>query len=236
MPVVPLGDPLVVHETGAFRWYAGEANGGFVDWSIPPRLSSPIVTEVGYREPLKVLLVNHKTFWDQSPAIISCLALLVSLGGVVYNALAARSKDKKARSQSINDEFWMRKVLFPLSIEPALAYYTAVETTLPKDRFHEEATPEAIENFLPDFTEAQAGFRGSAVALGLMNAELYAAVSLELESIEDTINQYCYENKSGYNSDADLQGAATRAETLTSVRESVVNLLKHIKNYQEGLK
>ena len=130
----------------------------------------------------------------------------------------------------------MRKVLFPLSIEPALAYYSSVQTSLPKDRFQQDATAEAVEKFLVEFTAAQAGFRGSAVALGLMNPALLTAVSLDLEDIEDTINVYCYENKAGYDSAADPGGSVTREETLASLRQSVVNLLKHIKKYQEGLK
>jgi hypothetical protein len=143
------------------RWPAEATEGLFVDWSRPPLAPPATLAEVGYADPLRVLLVNEKTFWDQSPAVISCLALLVSLGGVLYNAYAARSKDALSRRQSINDEFWMRKVLFPQSIEPALAYYSSIETSLPKDRFHQDATAEAVEKFNAEFTAAQAALRGS---------------------------------------------------------------------------
>lgn len=221
---------------GAHPWNSEQAEGVFVDWSRPPVAIPATFTQIGYADPLKVLLVNEKTFWDQSPAIISCLALVVSLGGVMYNALAARSKDALARRQSINDEFWMRKVLFPLSIEPALTYYSSVETTLPKDRFQADATMEAIEKFLGEFTATQAGFRGSALAFGLMNKQLLDAVTSELENIEDVISEYCYMNRLGHDPEAGPTGPATRDETLTSLRDSVLNILKHIKSFQEGMK
>ena len=59
--------------------------------------------------------------------LISFLALFVSLAALRYN----RSKDALARTQSVNDDYWLRKVVSPNSIEPFLAFGTDLSTELP---------------------------------------------------------------------------------------------------------
>ncbi|RUO44542.1 hypothetical protein [Idiomarina aquatica] len=53
-------------------------------------------------------------WWQDYRAILSILAMILSLSTIGYNVWS-RSQDKK---QSIHDEFWLRKVIFPKIIEP----------------------------------------------------------------------------------------------------------------------
>ena len=95
------------------------------------------------------------------PAIcISLLALGVSVWSFWYN----RSKDARSRLQSIEDDYWLRKVVSPMSIEPFLKHVTQMVATLP---VASESTKESVAEFWKGQTLKQGEFSAAFQALEL---------------------------------------------------------------------
>lgn len=119
-----------------------------------------------------------------APSIaISLIALVISGFTLKYN----RGKDERARVQSIQDDFWIRKIVSPISIEPFLKYIQELGTILPtasQDLHYVEQTWGDQANKLGEF-------RLSFQILNVVDSRLQANVSEKLDELEDRITIYC---------------------------------------------
>lgn len=126
--------------------------------------------------------------WDKMlptvPALaVSVLALAVSLGTLFYN----RKKDGRARRQSIVDDFWLRKVVAPVSIEPFLKSTTALCATLPDSKW----AANAVQSFWTDQMEESGKLSVAFMAFNLIDQPLRASITGMLEEIDDVLAEYC---------------------------------------------
>jgi hypothetical protein len=197
--------------------------------------TKPAMLMLGKDVPLLVSIQSQKQ-WYQEPALyISLLAVAVSLISLVLNLRAAFKKDKKARVQSIQDEFWLRKVLYPLAIEPALEYYAKMLSSSPADRFDPSSTPEAIADFKKEFEQQHSAIVAKNVTLGILGQPFFTSVKAELEAIEDLVTDYCFENSAGYDPVATSTTVATRASFEGQVSGHLVTIMQSIKKLQESI-
>lgn len=196
---------------------------------------SPTAVVLGKDVPFLVKMESQKQ-WYQEPALyFSTLAILFSIFSLWVNLRVGFTKDQRARRQSIEDEFFLRKVLYPLAIEPALEHYAKMLSSLPPDRFDPSATAQAIDDFKKEFEKENSAIVAKMVTLGILGQALLDAIRLELEAIEDLVSEYCFENSSGYD-----PAASTNTNTRSSVESQVagrlVTMLKAIKAFQESVK
>lgn len=157
---------------------------------------------LGRDVPLKISVQDDKTFWQDPTSILSTLAIVVSIASVVASVALANRQAAKARKQSIDDEFWLRNVLYPLSIQPALEFYSRASTELPLDRYDPTATSVAITSFKNAFDTGHSIVLSKLISLTVLSAPLHNTIQLEFEKIDDVVSTYCFANQSGYDSAA----------------------------------
>lgn len=118
------------------------------------------------------------------PALVVAIAALVlSLRTFRYN----REKDERARRTSIVDDFWLRKVVSPVSIEPFLKETTDLCTGLP-----DASTPVAdITTFWIAQTATSAKLTVAFMAFTLVDQSLSDEATSRLEEIDEIVATYC---------------------------------------------
>jgi hypothetical protein len=115
---------------------------------------------------------------------ISLVALAVSVLAYRYN----RSKDARARKQSIEDDFWLRKVVSPMSIEPFLKHMQQAAAALPP------ATGTTLDAVMQFWKSQTAKFEELTTAfhtLALIDEALCRNVLSAIVPIEDEFSNYC---------------------------------------------
>ncbi|KVZ41815.1 hypothetical protein WL18_19245 [Burkholderia ubonensis] len=131
-----------------------------------------------------------QSVWGQPSTWIALGALVISCASFLltaYDKWNAHRKDQRSREQSIHDEFWLRKVLFPSAIEPAMNFAADTMTALPTFQHGEQA-------WMDYFLQFQAEHRGHArklILVATMWPEVYTKLAAEFEVIEDAVAEYC---------------------------------------------
>ena len=158
------------------------------------------------------------------PAIvISLLALGITFWNFRYN----RSKDARSRLQSIEDDYWLRKVVSPMSIEPFLKHVTQLAATLPTAA---NSTKDAVAEFWKSQALKQGEFSAAFQALELVDAKLVVRVCIELERIDDLLSDYCGGLQQHlYGEDV---SAPDRTNTASKLIEVAVSILRSVKTHQ----
>jgi hypothetical protein len=158
------------------------------------------------------------------PTAISLVALVISVLAYRYN----RSKDARAREQSIEDDFWLRKVVSPMSIEPFLKHMQQAAATLPRAT---GATPDAVKQFwkaqIDKFEELTMAFQ----TLGLIDEALGSSVMSAIEPLEEEFATYCgalCEYLEG-----GKPGAPDRAAAVSRLTTNTISVLKLVKVHQK---
>lgn len=183
-----------------------------------------------------LIKIDSQKQWYHEPAIyFSAVAIIVSALSLWINLRVGFQKDKRARRQSIEDEFFLRKVLYPLAIEPALEHYAKMLSSLPADRFDPSATAKAVAEFKADFDKENSVIVAKMVTLGILGQLLLDTVRLELEAIEDLVSEYCFENSSGYEANA-TTNSNTRLSVESQVSGHLVSVLKAVRVFQESVR
>lgn len=130
--------------------------------------------------------------WAQPSTWIALVALVVStlsLIATIVDKVYGLRKDKRSREQSIQDEFWLRKVLFPSAVEPAMNFMAETIATLPA------ASAEGTVR-LAYFSEFQGKLRDHARKLMLVATlwpNVYERLNGAFEAFEDVVADYCSE-------------------------------------------
>lgn len=117
--------------------------------------------------------------------IVSLLALTLS-GFSLYYTL---KKDRRARLQSVQDDFWLRKIVSPVSIEPFFKLSSEIINTLPDS----DCSLDVINAWHRNHHTALLKLKPEFQALDLLSTRLFIAVDLELEKFEDLLAEYMKE-------------------------------------------
>lgn len=137
-----------------------------------------------------VLCRPEKPLWWET-AIGTAPSLFMSLLAVslsFWSFFYTRSKDAKARRQSIQDDFWLRKVISPISIEPFVKYTTDLRNALAQVEI--TSTAEDVEslwsNLSIELSQLNAGFQ----LLELVDETLTPKIQVYLDVIDDELATY----------------------------------------------
>ncbi len=155
--------------------------------------------------------------------VISLIALGLSAYAVFYN----KRKDARAREQSIQDEFWLRKIVSPASIEPFVKLSSDVIAELP-DGTDATLSEAAVETWYGQYHTTLLRLKPGFKTLELLSGGLLAQVEAELESFEDEIATYVGAIRMYLNDGGVLPVRAATVARLTDVRQTLLGLiLKH---------
>lgn len=165
-------------------------------------------------------------YWDKllvtGPSIVlSLVAIGLSWWTFKYN----RNKDQRSRTQSIQDDFWLRKIITPISIEPLLKYNMELATSLPVAT---SMTKEDVEKYWADQMEKIGELALSFRTLSLVSQELEKSVSEKMEEFEDCFVTYCGSLMSNLVSgtSANLPDKSSTTQQLTTIMISIFRLIQ----------
>ncbi len=225
-PVASLGPTSqpVSTQTAALTYSAGTTASGF---SLPAHCTA-IQPQAGYT----VLLCSPppESFWAKAlpsfPALgTSVLALLLSGYALYYNL----TKDARARRQSVQDDFWLRKVVSPVSIEPFVKFTSELLVKLPDSSTPSDEREKFANEHLADYRALMVAFQ----VLELLSTPLNQGVCAQLEALEDRLAQYFGQL------DAFAKGSTTNApsrpEAIADLSALRLAVLEPIKVHQVAL-
>lgn len=155
----------------------------------------------------------------------SILALILSAYAIRYNF----TKDARSRRQSIQDDFWLRKVVSPVSVEPFVKFTSELLANLPDATTTREDLEKISRQQLAEFRSLIAAFQ----ALELLSSELHKKVESPLEAIEDRLARYFGDLDAFAN--GHLVSPPGRPEVITELSALRLAVLDPIKDHQAEL-
>lgn len=127
------------------------------------------------------------SFWVKAlpslPAFATSLVALAISGYALYYNL---TKDARSRRQSVQDDFWLRKVVSPVSIEPFVKFTSDLLVNLPSTDTPREELELFSRSRLAEYRALMVAFQ----ALELLSGPLHQEVWGRLEALEDCMAQY----------------------------------------------
>jgi hypothetical protein len=156
---------------------------------------------------------------------LSVLALLVGLWNFRYTI----GKDARARQQSIQDDYWLRKVVSPVSIEPFLKFGTELLSKLPT----EQSNPEQAEAFGKERLTELRGLAASFIPLRLLSADVHSSVAAALDEFEDRLATYMGDLDAFFKQRR--PEAPSRPEAVTELSSRLLAVLDPIRKHQAAL-
>lgn len=160
-----------------------------------------------------------------SPSLLVSLCALV-LSGLSYKYLKA--KDRNARTHSVNDDYWLRKVISPVTIEKFVPRVTKIIAKLPDNT----ATASEVTIFFRNQQNRLLSLRQEFSALRMLDAHLSDAVGQDLELIEDSLSLYCHALELHISNNLQMPDKADCIDSLVDARN---RLLQKVRVYQESL-
>ena len=188
--------------------------------------STAAVVEVCGQEPDPAWIKYANLGTAATALIVSAIAVLVAHRTVQF----MRYQGRQARADSVRDEYWLRTVVSPTSIQPFQAFIAELRSTLPG------STPPSV----PQTDEELRAFAAAAVSkfndfsmqfksLSLIDLQLSASVERELEAIEDVFSVYVTA-LGKYISGG--QPAPDRTDTVGKLTDGMLKLFKLIQDHQ----
>lgn len=178
-----------------------------------------------------VLICKPDESWLQK-GLLTLPSLLTSVAALILSALAYkynRAKDQRARKQSISDDFWLRKVVSPVAIEPFVKFVISLSGTLPS----KTSSPEDTEKFWASAVTSFGEFSASFYNLELISADLHQEVAVLLETMEDELANYCGVLQQ-YLKDT-TQSMPGREQTLSSLGKTSRDVMQAIAKFQANV-
>ena len=191
-------------------------------WQLPANCA--VVQDVNGITTLAVCEAPPETRLDKVvvtlPSIaLSIVAVVLSIRTFVYS----RSKDQAARDQSVQDDFWVRKVVAPISIEPFLRYVNELSGALPTAA---RATDAEIQQYWVDQVEKMEQFTIAFRTLALIEPTLDAAVAEKLGELEDVLASYCGELRLHLSAGAPAPDRSATVRQFTALSLAAMKLIQ----------
>ena len=158
--------------------------------------------------------------------LLSFVALIIALRANSYS----RKKDTNARVQSIMDDYWLRKIVSPASIEPFIKASTDIIANLPEAGT--VVTAADVQNFGQQHRKILIDLHPAFDILGVFDLKLKGKVDQSLDDFEDCLGNYIgalrlHIEQSG--------PAPSKADAITAMAGFRTALLKEIQNHQAKL-
>ncbi len=208
-----LGLIILFFCTGPQLAYASEPQKQFEKTNLEAPKAEPISPGIAVKDVVAI--------------VFSVLAFFVSVGNAWYGVI----KDRRARQQSIEDDFWLRKVLGPLAIEPMIQRVFEISSKLPSDCSEPGWDAEKLRAFGLEYQTSVKELQSSAVALNLLDSELAEFAAERLEKLEDLLLEYCAANV-GKRKNHEGRAIYARAATNSNIQELLLAVLERVKQFQ----
>jgi hypothetical protein len=168
-------------------------------------------------------------FWAKlAPNVPSIFIALCAIGLSWFSISYTRGKDDRARKQSIQDDFWLRKVISPVSIEPFMGFMTQLLASLPDSSTPVTDGKKYCEDKLREIRSLMSAFE----TIRLIDQKLLEEVSPHLEVVEDQLAVYFGQ----LNQYWDAGGVApSRPAVVENLTASLTNVLGPIKEHQANV-
>jgi hypothetical protein len=158
--------------------------------------------------------------------VVAVIALLISIGGFYYSL----QKDRKARLQSIEDDFWLRKVISPIALEPLIKKITETVSSIPEDRQSARFDSQACDEFGKKFQSEWNQLSCAMDALGLLNQDVLDNSRTHVSNIEDEVLLYCSNNIAGGLGASG--GCINKSQLQENINLEMIKIMNCIKQYQ----
>jgi len=177
---------------------------------------------------------------EQDPAWLKYANLATSGGALFASILAvlvarqalafSRSQDQRARSRSVREDYWLRTVVSPTSIEPFQEFVSELRSSLPGLQSFGQLPPADKKAVYTRTAESFTKFSFQFQSLRLIDSALANEVASELELIEDGVMMYLGElqrvDATGTGQTPDLVLA------LSNLSDGMLRLFQLIQDYQ----
>lgn len=188
--------------------------------------SSTAVVEVCGQEPDAAWIKYANLGTAAIALIVSAIAVVVAQRTVEF----MRYQGRQARADSVRDEYWLRTVVSPTSIQPFQAFIAELRTTLPGSTMPLVAPTEGeLKAFAAAAVSKFNDFSMQFKSLSLIDQQLSASVESELEAIEDVFAVYVAALGS-YISGG--QPAPDRTDAVAKLTDGMLKLFKLIQDHQ----
>jgi hypothetical protein len=164
--------------------------------------------------------------------ILSGVAIFVSACVALYTFV----KDRKARKQSISDDYWLRKVIGPIAVEPLLSDLLELSAKIPVDCCDPDFNVRKTEKFSRDYSASHVSSASKLMALAVLDEQLYRNAIDCLDAIEEAVVSYCGLNVHAFNTKPSGGTAMTREQLRSQILVCLKRLLDNIRGYQTSLK
>ncbi|TCK96230.1 hypothetical protein [Paraburkholderia sp. BL9I2N2] len=163
--------------------------------------------------------------------VVSTLALFLSGSLAIYTLF----KDRKARTQSISDDYWLRKVVSPLAIEPLIKTMLETISAIPPDCCGPNFLPDALDAFMSKYQQDHRIQSTNLIAFGLLSPKLYDPASEAFDEVEDAVITYCNSNRNGLKT-ASGEPVEPKDKLAERIRTHLNSILQLVREYQSSLK
>lgn len=131
--------------------------------------------------------IEDEPEWKKLSFITSIIAILVSLSVAGYTI----NKDLRARRFSVEDEYWLRKIVGPIAVEPLLKSILEMIASTPDDNSSALYSRPAIDAFHAAQAVKFADLALNSSPLQLINVQLASEVAQAIDDIQDLMITYC---------------------------------------------
>ena len=163
------------------------------------------------------------------PSIPSVLLSLVAVALAFASFRYSKGKDANARTQSIQDDYWLRKIVSPVSIEPFVLLCNEIVAKLPDAS--QQAS--AVDAFYTAYHAKVLDLRPGFLTLKLLDGTTATNAILALEAFEDALAVYCHALKHHLAVNGSLPD---RPAAINELINSRLGLLRTIQKHQKSLR
>ena len=169
-------------------------------------------------------------FWSKlAPNVPSILIALFAMYLTAKSIAYTRIKDDRARQQSIQDDFWLRKVISPVSIEPFVTFMSEILAELP-----EPGVTPVVEGkkFCEDKLRELRSLMSAFETIRLMDDKLLKDILPRLEEVEDQLAVHFGQLNRYWDAG---EAAPSRPALVENLIASLTGVLDPIKEHQANV-
>ncbi len=154
---------------------------------------------------------------SSAPVVLSVVAIFIALATLAWRLWS----EKVARGRSIEDEFWIRTVAFPIVIEPLLKWIAKLPARLPSEKsdaaYDAEKTRAFGLDMANEFNEHYELLPVFLECVGSGHRDEHDRIRTAIEELDDGIITYC-----GYNSGRELPKSSSANPLATKTQFAVL--------------
>jgi len=164
---------------------------------------------------------------------VAMLNFLVALLSFLFN----KTNERRKRLNSVQDEFWFRKIAAPFFIEPYLLFLTnqqaAFESISVKDLAATTTRKKCVGAFLAEFRQAKKAVRCRLNFLKAADADTFKEISEALRDLDDKVTLFCARNSDV--TDLDPAEHATKDDVIAQFEETILRSISTMKSSHRKL-